>query len=185
MSQNKKGAYSTRQCERKGKKDLFVVLLALILLVMAFILLQPSPESDFFKDGSQNAHLINVSDGDTAWFEMGGREYKVRFLGIDTPEMEDADRALEALAKEAESYVGQKLGQADSIVLEGDPGSDIYDNYDRLLAWVWVDGVLLNEKLVEEGLATVRYIYGDYKYTGRLYAAQDRAKDAGTGVWGE
>ena len=61
--------------------------------------------------------------------------------------------------------------------------SNLKDNYDRTLAWVWADGVLLQQQLVSQGLAEVKYIYGDYKYTDMLYEVQNQAKAEKRGVW--
>jgi len=61
------------------------------------------------------------------------------------------------------------LRNAKQILLELDPASDTYDRYDRLLAWVWVDGELLQAKLLENHLAEIRYLYADYLYTDYLY----------------
>ena len=66
-----------------------------------------------------------------------------------------------------------------------DENSDIFDNYDRLLAWVWVDGELLNYKLVEEGLAYVKYLYGDYRYTPAFIKIESSVQKQKIKIWGE
>ena len=59
------------------------------------------------------------------------------------------------------------------------------DTYDRLLAWVWVDGELLNYKLVEEGLAYVKYLYGDYKYNPAMIQIESEIQKKDIKIWGE
>ena len=77
-----------------------------------------------------------------------------------------------------------RLSEGENIVLEYDPESDRYDKYGRLLAWIWIDGSLLQEELVANGYAKVEYIYGNYKYLDILENAEDKAKELRLGIWG-
>lgn len=77
------------------------------------------------------------------------------------------------------------MRQAKKIVLEYDPNSDKEDKYGRKLAWIFVDGKLLQEELVEKGYAEVKYLYGDYKYTNRLKIAQLKAKSKKLNIWSD
>ena len=104
-----------------------------------------------------------ILDGDTAVFLLDNQEVTVRFLAVDAPEYgEDG-------FEEAKEFTDRSLRQAKQILLELDPASDRYDRYDRLLAWVWIDGELLQAKLVENDLVSIRYLYGTYLYTDYLY----------------
>ena len=71
------------------------------------------------------------------------------------------------------------------IELEYDEGSDREDKYGRQLAWVFVDGELLQRELVAQGLAEVKYIYGDYAYTEELYQIQEQAKRERLRIWSD
>ena len=53
------------------------------------------------------------------------------------------------------------------------------------MAWVWVDGVLLQQSLVEKGLAEVAYLYDDYQYTSLLQDAEVVAKANKVGQWSD
>jgi len=121
------------------------------------------------------------SDGDTARFIVNGKEMKVRFLAIDTPEVDKN----ELFSKEAKEYTCEALKNAKEIVLEYDSNSDREDKYGRLLAFVHVDGVLLQEKLIENGYAKVAYIYGDYLYVDDLKKIEEEAKNKKIGIWSE
>ncbi|MEK9143326.1 MAG: thermonuclease family protein [Patescibacteria group bacterium] len=59
------------------------------------------------------------------------------------------------------------------------------DFYGRTLAHVWIDDMLVCERLVDDGLATVLIIKGEAKpkYLSRLEAAEARAKGATRGLW--
>ena len=105
--------------------------------------------------------LDKCVDGDTAWFNLDNERIKTRFLAINTPE---STNKIEAYGKEASNYTCNMLTNAKKIEIEYDSNSDKFDKYDRHLVWVFVDDTLLQEKLLEEGLAEIKYIYGDYKY---------------------
>ncbi len=136
-------------------------------------------------DDMQSVSFLKKVDGDTAWFVLDGEEIKVRFLAVDTPETSNSRTKAQPWSSEASDYTTTRLANASEIYLEWDDGSDRTDKYDRYLAWIWVDGSLLQAELVGQGLAEVTYIYGDYKYTDALYDIQDSAKTAGTGIWSE
>lgn len=122
------------------------------------------------------------SDGDTAWFIINGNDKKVRFLAIDTPEIGDN---IEPFGKEASEYTCSSLKKAKEIYLEYDGASDKEDKYGRILAFVYVDGELLEAKLIENGLAKVAYIYGDYEHVDDLRKLEDEAKNKKIGIWSE
>lgn len=125
--------------------------------------------------------LSKCVDGDTAWFIKDGEKIKARFLAIDTPE---STTTVEEYGKEASEYTCNSLTEATKIEIEYDANSDELDKYDRHLVWVFVDGELLQEKIIENGLGEVAYLYGDYKYTDTLEEAQVEAKTKQVGMWG-
>lgn len=122
-------------------------------------------------------------DGDTAKFIYNGEEITARFLAIDTPETVHPTKEEEAHGKEASDYTCKRIKESEDIVLEFDDDSDRKDKYGRYLVWVFVDGKLLQEELVSEGLASVTYLYGDYKYTETLEKAEQNAEDNKVGIW--
>ena len=135
-----------------------------------------------------NAKEIEVEfskcvDGDTAKFIYKDEEITARFLAIDTPETVHPTKEEEKHGKEASEYTCKKITNANVIILEFDEDSDEQDKYDRFLVWVFVDGQLLQEKLISKGLASVAYLYGDYKYTERLKNAEQLAEDEKLGIW--
>jgi len=140
---------------------------------------------DFFEDGYEIVEYKSLSDGDTATFVVGALPTATRFLAVDTPETNSSTSGLQPWALAAKAFTQEKLENAETIILEKDDESDIWDNYDRLLAWVWVDGKLLNYMLVEEGLAYVKYLYGDYKYNPVMISAEAAAQKKDIKIWGE
>lgn len=122
-------------------------------------------------------------DGDTAKFIYNDEEITARFLAIDTPETVHPTKDDEAYGKEASEYTCEKIKNAEVLELEYDEDSDKLDKYNRHLVWVFVDGELLQKKLVSKGYASVAYLYGDYKYTSELEEAKQDAEDNKRGIW--
>lgn len=126
--------------------------------------------------------LNRVIDGDTAVFNMSNNDepVTVRFLAINTPE---STSKVEPYGKEASKFTEEKLKNSKKIVLEYDNNSTETDKYNRQLAWIWVDDELLQELLIENGLAKVDYIYGNYKYVNLLEDKEQKVKKSKIGIW--
>lgn len=108
----------------------------------------------FINDGIGQVELLYISDGDTAWFRdiYTKDEFKVRFLGVDTPETHAGE---DPWGMAASRYTENRLKNAHTIVVESELNVGLTyskpttDTYGRYLGFVWVDGVLLNLELVE------------------------------------
>ena len=122
-------------------------------------------------------------DGDTAKFIYNDDEITARFLAIDTPETVHPTKGVEEYGKEASDYTCKRIKEAKKIILEFDKDSDEKDKYDRYLVWIFVDGSLLQKELINKGLASVAYLYGDYKYTNELEETEQNAEDNKVGIW--
>ncbi|MEX1377120.1 MAG: thermonuclease family protein [Eubacteriales bacterium] len=142
-------------------------------------------QMDLFEDGYQIVDFDHAPDGDTAIFIVGDSYLKTRFLGVDTKEMSTDSGIPELWAQQAKEFTNYMLINADEIILELDNNSDVFDAYDRLLAWIWVDGQLLNYMLAESGYADVKYLYDDYKYNDYLLDAEYHAQNEDRGIWGD
>lgn len=127
--------------------------------------------------------LKSCVDGDTAKLIIGKKTETVRFLAIDTEESVSKKKENTYMGKVASNYTCDKLTTAKKIEIEYDPASTKKDKYNRVLAWVYTDGMLLQEDLVKNGYAKVTYLYGDYLYTEDLLVYEDFAKLKHTGIW--
>lgn len=145
-----------------------------ILLILLMLLFIPDVNA-------QTMSLVRCIDGDTARFNIDNKEETVRFLAIDTPE---STNKIEPYGKEASAYTCNQL-KSGNLTIEYDPNSDQRDKYDRLLGWIFVNGDLLQEKIIENGYGEVAYLYGDYKYTNILEQAEISAKKNKVGMWQE
>lgn len=57
------------------------------------------------------------------------------------------------------------------------------DKYNRLLYYIWLDDVLINELLIQEGYAYNLPYPPDVKYLKRLEKAEEKAKEDKKGLW--
>ncbi len=123
--------------------------------------------------------VIKVYDGDTILLDNG---LKVRFLGINTPEIETRNHPAEPGASEARNWLLKKLAQQ-KVRLETDVEKK--DKYDRSLAHIFTEsGDHLNLELVRAGLATVAIHPPNLKYTDSLLNMQSKAEAEKRGIWG-
>ena len=123
------------------------------------------------------ALVINVVDGDTIDVLIGDKKYRVRYIGIDTPETIHPTRGEEPYGREATARNRQLvLGQ--SVYPEMDVSDT--DRYGRLLRYVWLeDGTMVNAALVAEGYTQATTYPPDVKYTEEFRELQRMAREEG------
>jgi micrococcal nuclease len=102
---------------------------------------------------------------------------QLRLIGLDAPDIrqlpwgEDAKQLVEGL-----------IGGANQAVnLEFD--LEAKDKFNRTLAYVWKDKLLLNEEVVKQGYALFVARSPNHKYDQRLERAQQWARIMGKGIW--
>ena len=137
----------------------------------------PSPEptvSAPVPDG-QPATVTAVIDGDTIDVELNGREARVRYIGIDTPERgdpfyEEASQANAALVTDQTVTLVRDVSETDS--------------FGRLLRYVYLlDGTFVNAELVRRGYAFARAFPPDVARQEQLTALEQAAREDGRGLW--
>ena len=118
-----------------------------------------TPEMAEQETGKQliDVKFLNANDGDTVNVEINGEKQRVRLLMIDTPEMNYNKGEPMPYAEQAKEFTTQLLKNASKVQVLFDVGPET-DNYDRLLTYLFVDGVSIHELLLREGLAAVRYV---------------------------
>jgi len=122
-----------------------------------------------------------VIDGDTIEVDIAGTIYKVRYMGIDTPELNDKRPEFCALAQEATRCNRQLVVAGKIVRLEKDISET--DKYGRLLRYVYVDNIFVNAELVRQGLAWAKVYEPDTKYQDTLEKAEAEARQAGRWLW--
>ena len=136
----------------------------------------PTPQPGLPAEASAKEKFYKVTrvlDGDTIELKGGKR---IRYMGIDAPENNER---WGTVAYET----NRDLVEGKTVRIEEDhPDRDFYG---RTLAHVWIDDLLVSERLVDDGLAKVFLIKGEAKpkYLSRLQAAEERAKGATRGLW--
>ncbi len=136
-----------------------------------------------------NAIVIRVVDGDTLVAKLDSepqKEYKVRLLGVNTPETVDPRRAVQCFGKQA-SDLSKKTLSGKRVRLEADPQADERDKYDRLLRnLILEDGTDFNASLVREGYANAYLSFPlNPVRKAELRRLETEAKAAKRGLWGE
>lgn len=126
--------------------------------------------------------LIETVDGDTIKIKYKGKEETLRYLLIDTPESKKPGTCVQPFAKSAYNKNKQIVNSGKlSIEFEN---SNKRDKYGRLLAYVYVDGKSVQEKLLKGGYARVAYIYDPpYKHLSIYKKDESIAKDKKLNIW--
>jgi micrococcal nuclease len=119
-------------------------------------------------------------DGDTIEVNIGGDLYKVRYIGIDTPETVHPTRGEEPYGKEAATK-NKELVEGKIVTLEKDISET--DKYGRLLRYVYVGDTFVNAELVRLGYAQVVTYPPDVKYQDLFLQLQKEAREEGRGLW--
>jgi micrococcal nuclease len=122
---------------------------------------------------SQPCTIERIVDGDT--FVCAGGE-RVRLLLIDTPEL--AQRPFGDLSRDE---LARLLPVGARVQLDFDVQRR--DQYDRLLAYVWVDTLMVNRELVRRGMAVVLVYPPNVRHVEALRAAADSARAERRGLW--
>ena len=126
------------------------------------------------------ALVVKVSDGDTIRVRYMGQEYPVRLIGIETPEINHPFEPVQCFGPEAKAQL-EELILNENVRIEKDISE--VDDFERLLRYIWVNNVLINEVMVREGFAFSSRYEPDVMYQERLDIAQDEAQNAGKGLW--
>jgi len=150
-----------------------------ILLISMLVLAGCSTSSNDAAD--TNAKVVKVVDGDTLDVEFNGKTERIRLLLVDTPETVHPSKPVEPFGPEASKFAKETLSNQ-RVKVEFDVSER--DKYGRLLAYVWINGKMFNELLLEKGLARVSYVYPpNVKYVDQFRAIQSKAQKVELGIW--
>lgn len=174
--------------------------IGLLLIAYASQLFLPQPSRESFSQhiatsiaadvcipnelATTTAQVTHVVDGDTIDIIFNCKKERVRLIGINTPETVDPRRPVQCFGKEASDKTKSLLSGA-TVRIETDPTQNERDKYGRLLAYIFLDDVNINKKLIEDGYA-YEYTYGKaYKYKKEFKAVQTDAKEQKRGLWAD
>lgn len=179
-------------------KKLIISFMAASIILTGCTVQPPGTTAPTKQEVSQENQITGVvsktHDGDTYEIKMAnpyeirdgvklnaGDTISVRLLLVDTPESV-GEKAGMPFGEESSAYA-KGLLQGKTVTLEFDEG-DIKDKYDRYLAYVYLDGKRVQDYLLENGYAMVRYVYEpNTRYLSELQAIEDTASKQSVGIW--
>jgi micrococcal nuclease len=137
----------------------------------------------FWAEGKENLYqVVWVVDGDTIKIEGG---QLVRYIGIDTPERrihkEGRWKYEPEPYAEGAKELNEKLVKGRKVRLEFDVQK--VDRFGRLLAYVYVDRVFVNEEMIRQGYAQLLTIPPNVRYVERFKKALLEARQRKRGLW--
>lgn len=128
------------------------------------------------------------ADGDTATFidNITKERFRVRFLSIDTPEVNHGNGSYDPWGDAAQDYVLDLLSKAKVIIVESElddtKGLDVYGRY---LGYVWVDGICLNYAVLCEAYTNYTGNSQTSKYDSYFSEADSLVSVTGRRFFGE
>lgn len=131
-----------------------------------------------FKEPSETLQVAKVIDGDTIVLANGK---KIRYNGIDAPEIHNPSRMPEECGQEALT-ANKKLVEGKRIKLEFDRTK--IDKYGRLLAYVFAGDIFVNAELIKQGFARISTSRSNIEYYKLFLRLQKEARDNDRGLWG-
>jgi endonuclease YncB( thermonuclease family) len=141
----------------------------------------PPPPTDFLTQsepsipGGEEASVVEIIDGDTIDVTMDGEIYRVRYIGVNTPERN------ESCYQEA-TAANTNLVYQQVVTLVRDVSET--DRYDRLLRYIYVGGTFVNAALVEQGWAEAKDYPPDSAQADYLDSLEASAYSQSLGCWG-
>jgi len=123
-----------------------------------------------------DGEVVDIIDGDTIDVRLeDGHEYRVRYIGIDTPERG------ELFYSEASNY-NEEIVSGKAVTLVRDVSET--DRFGRLLAYVVTDNVFVNYHIIRSGYATAVTFPPDVACADTFAEAERLAREEGAGLWG-
>ena len=138
---------------------------------------EPEPSPDL-----QSYEVIRVIDGDTILISVFGVETSVRLIGVDAPESVHPDVEKNTAEGEQASFFLKQVVMGKRVTLEYD--QELKDKYDRTLAYVYSDGIMLQDVLLTMGMARTLVMEPNTRYQHHFEMLEKGAREGGTGFWG-
>lgn len=174
--------------QRLFNRQMRALIALLVIALMAYLadIRLPPPVSTPELGGFYR--VMQVYDGDTISILKDSERVSVRLVGIDSPEVDTPYTKGECFGKEASAAAKQLMNGA-TVRIETDPTQDMYDKYNRLLAYVYVptdahpDGVMANAYMVKEGFAREYTFNKPYVHQAEFKTDEQEARSANKGLW--
>ncbi|MFQ5542997.1 MAG: thermonuclease family protein [Nitrospiria bacterium] len=166
----------------KKSQCLFFKRLASCFLFATVILISVNPL--FAANKVFEADVLKVIDGDTIRLKDGRL---IRYLGIDAPDLKRKINdvwtyAPQPFAEEA-AKLNKELVEGKRVLIALDPTLKEHDKYGRLLAFVYIDKIMVNEELLKRGLARTDIPSLFMKHRIRFWSLEEIAWTGKNGLW--
>lgn len=149
----------------------FLFIVFILSLILNFLFISKQYKNYFLKKTNRIEAIVSkVVDGDTIDASDGER---IRFYEINAPEYPKDCLGVDAKTRMEDLVLNKKI-QYEKI------GKD---NFGRILAYVYLDKLLINEVMTEEGLAYFEKGKTNTENSLLIEQSQGKAKLAGRGVW--
>ncbi|MCG8539518.1 MAG: thermonuclease family protein [Clostridia bacterium] len=180
-----------------------IIIIGLILFIFLFCtgcinqLLEDGPlindQNTITGNTIQKAVIRKVIDGDTIVAEIDDKKYKIRMIGVDTPEcFGEYKNKPQPYSVEASKFTKEILTLGKMVYLESDVSNE--DRYGRLLRYVWLDNPsemdkfeiskkMFNAILINKGMATTMAIPPNVKYLKTFIELESIAREKKIGLW--
>ncbi len=160
---------------KNPKQNIFAIITFFTTSLLIFAFYSPV----FSKGLPHSGRVVAVFDGDTIMLEGG---IKVRYLGIDAPEIAHDDKPADCYGPEAKLY-NHRLVYGKTVILKYD--REKIDRHGRLLAYVYLPGgKCVNAELIRRGYAFVFRRPEGFKKLIRFLRLQNQAMLEKRGMWG-
>ena len=124
--------------------------------------------------------VTRVVSGQTVKGIIKDREYIIRLSGIDTPSVKQIP-----WGKDAQNFLDDRINNSNSSSISIETDINKKDKYDRISGYLWIEGKLINEQIIEEGYGVANLTYTDGKYDQQFLDAQIYARIMGKGIWNQ
>ncbi|MEK7110219.1 MAG: thermonuclease family protein [Patescibacteria group bacterium] len=171
------------------KQAVYIIAIILAVIQIFFgknnslpkVSIVPTPTSCRGQACLTQVKVTRVVDGDT--IEIEGK-IKVRYIGINSPEIyhDSTGKKTGEQCFANESYLeNKKLVEGKTITLIKDVSDK--DKYGRLLRYVYLNDLFVNDYLITNGYAKIMMIKPDIKYYQQFKDDQAEAKVNNLGIW--
>jgi micrococcal nuclease len=159
---------------RTGRLNLCSFLLATLLLPI----IPASTAAD--ATNALFGEVMSVVAGDTITVRIGNRVETIRYLGIKVPESHNPPKGKNTKRHEA-SEANRELVEGQRVRLESDVQER--DSSGRLLAYVYVGEIMVNEELIAQGQALANVVPPNVRYQELFLMRQRQARLLHIGIW--
>ncbi len=171
------------------------VIIGILFMVFSAFLYLGGPLGEVPEENEKTSEIgivERVIDGDTAEIRIDGELKTVRFLGMDTPELNqynypedyrgiENQSCLALWAEKASNYTEENIG-GEEVKLVYDPERGKKGYYNRTLAYIEINGRDFTRELIEEGYARV-YTKSDFQRKVDYLESEAEAYSRRKGLW--